>query len=81
MNWQETRSGLRYSFMEPVFFKIDTEIPPSYTEKLLDFMDQKYLLPQKDRFASISRKKAPTGTFLSYAILETTRSKPKPTLC
>ena len=56
--------------MEPLFYKIDTEIPLSYTEKLLDFMQQKYLLPQKDRFTNISRKKAPTGTFLSYAILD-----------
>ena len=54
--------------MAPVSYKIDTEIPASYTEKLLDFIHQKYLLLQKDRFTSISRKKTETGNFLSYAV-------------
>ena len=54
--------------MAPVSYKIDTEIPASYTEKLLDFIHQKYLLPQKDRITSISRKKTETGSFLSYAV-------------
>lgn len=56
--------------MEPVFYKIDTELPLSYTEKLLDFIYQKYLLPQKDRFASISRKKATTGSYIEYMVLD-----------
>jgi heat shock protein HtpX len=54
--------------MEPVSYEIDTEIPASYTEKLLGFIHQKYLLLQKDRFTSISRKKTETGSFLSYAV-------------
>ena len=61
--------------MAPVSYKIDTEIPASYTEKLLDFIHQKYLLPQKDRITSISRKKTETGNFLSYAVRDA-RGKP-----
>jgi len=58
--------------MEPVFYKIETEIPLSFTEKLLDFTQKKYLVPQKDRFASISRKKTATGSYLSYTVLDPT---------
>jgi heat shock protein HtpX len=58
--------------MEPVFYKIETEIPLSFTEKLLDFTQKKYLVPQKDRFASISRKKTATGSYLSYTLLDPT---------
>src|SRR3990172_2612405 len=54
--------------MAPVSYKIDTEIPASYTEKLLDFIQKKYLLPQKERFTSISRKKSDKGSYLSYAV-------------
>ena len=49
-------------------YKIDTEVPASYTEKLLDFIQKKYLLPQKERFMSIARKKSETGSYLSYIV-------------
>jgi heat shock protein HtpX len=55
--------------MESVFYKIDTEVPASYIEKLLDFTHKKYLAPQKERFTSISRKRTETGSFLSYTVL------------
>ena len=54
--------------MAPISYKIDTEIPASYTEKLLDFIQKKYLLPQKERFTSVSRKKSDKGSYLSYAV-------------
>ena len=54
--------------MAPVSYKIDTEVPASYTEKLLDFIQKKYLLPQKERFTSVSRKKSESGSYLSYAV-------------
>ena len=54
--------------MAPISYKIDTEIPVTYTEKLLDFIQKKYLLPQKERFTSVSRKKSEAGSFLSYAV-------------
>jgi len=56
--------------MEPVSYEIDTEVPKSYLEKLLDFIHQKYLLPQKERFRGIARKKAETGSVLSYSVLD-----------
>ena len=54
--------------MAPVSYKIDTEVPVSYTEKLLDFIQKKYLLPQKERFTGVSRKKSEKGSYLSYAV-------------
>jgi heat shock protein HtpX len=54
--------------MAQVSYKIETEIPVSYTEKLLDFIQKKYLLPQKERFSGITRKKTETGSYLSYSV-------------
>jgi heat shock protein HtpX len=56
--------------MEPVSYEIDTEIPVSYMEKLLDFVHKKYLLPQKERFRGIARKKLETGSILSYSVVD-----------
>jgi heat shock protein HtpX len=62
--------------MAPVSYKIDTEVPVSFTEKLLDFIHRKYLLAQKERFTSISRKKAESGSYLSYSVLDS-QGKPQ----
>ena len=56
--------------MEPVSYEIDTEVPVSYKEKLLDFIQKKYLLPQKERFRGIARKKLETGSVLSYSVAD-----------
>jgi len=56
--------------MEPVSYEIDTEVPVSYMEKLLDFIQKKYLLPQKDRFRGVARKKSETGSVLSYSVVD-----------
>ncbi len=55
---------------EPVFYKIATEVPASYMEKLLDFIYKQYLLPQRQRFADLTRETAENGTFLSYVTLD-----------
>jgi len=55
--------------MEPVSYEIDTELPRSYMDKLLDFINNKYLLPQKERFRGIVKKKTETGSSLSYSVI------------
>jgi heat shock protein HtpX len=54
---------------EPVSYKITPEVPPSYMEKLFDYIYTKYLLPQKQRFTNISRETSTQGDFLSYTIV------------
>jgi len=56
--------------MKPVSYEIDTEVPTSYMEKLLEFIHKKYLLPQKERFRGIARKKSETGSTLSYSVVD-----------
>src|SRR4030042_1106332 len=55
---------------EPVSYKITTEVPASYMEKLLDFIHKQYLLPQKQRFTDFSRETTASGTFLSYVVVD-----------
>jgi heat shock protein HtpX len=55
---------------ETVSYKITTEVPISYMEKLLDFIYTHYLLPQKQRFTNFSRENTESGNFLSYVIVD-----------
>lgn len=55
---------------EPVSYKITTEVPPSYREKLFDFIYAQYLLPQKSRFTDFSRQTSKEGDFLSYFVID-----------
>jgi len=55
---------------EPVSYKITPEVPPSYMQKLFDYIYTKYLLPQKKRFTNISRETSTQGDFLSYMIVD-----------
>jgi heat shock protein HtpX len=55
--------------MGTVTYEIDTEVPLGYMGKLMDFVHKKYLLPQKERFSGIARKKAETGSALSYTVI------------
>jgi len=54
----------------PISFKVDTEVPPSYFEKLLDFMYKQYLLPQKQRFSYLTREAGKDRVRLSYVVLD-----------
>ncbi len=50
-------------------FQISTEIPQSYMEKLFDFVQTKYLLPQKQRFTGLLRSSSEGYPSLSYTVL------------
>jgi len=54
---------------EAASYKIATELPASYIEKLFAFMHTQYLLPQKQRFANFYRETADVVPFLSYVVL------------
>jgi len=55
---------------EAVFYKISTELPASYMEKLFSFIYTQYLLPQKQRFTNFYRETAGGVPFLSYVVLD-----------
>ena len=55
---------------EAVSYKIATELPASYMEKLFAFIYTQYLLPQKQRFTNFYREIANGVPFLSYVILD-----------
>jgi heat shock protein HtpX len=53
-----------------VSYKIATELPASYMEKLFAFIYAQYLLPQKQRFTSFYRETTYGIPFLSYVVLD-----------
>jgi len=55
---------------QPVSYKIISEIPSSYMQKLFDYIYSQYLVPQKQRFTDISRENSSRGDFLSYTIVD-----------
>ncbi len=54
--------------MEPVSYEIETEVPNVYMDKLMEFIQKKYLLPQKERFRGIAKRKDEAGISLSYTV-------------
>jgi heat shock protein HtpX len=58
-----------------ISYAIDTEIPPNYIGNLMDFIYQKYLLPQKQRFANVSRGIMDGDPSLTFNVLDSTGKK------
>ncbi len=56
--------------MSSVSYKLDTEVPSSYYDKLLEFMYRKFVLPQKQRFTNASKETSASGSSLRYNILD-----------
>jgi heat shock protein HtpX len=53
-----------------VGYAVEVEIPLSYMRNLMDFVYQKYLLPQKTRFVDISRTDAGEQSSLGFVVLD-----------
>ena len=54
----------------PVSFDLQTEVPSNYIGNMLDFIYQKYLLAQKQRFTNISRSTENGESTLTYDIVD-----------
>ncbi len=54
----------------PSSYRITPEVPPSYYEKLFDFIYTQYLLPQKTRFTDIIRETNSQGDKLTYFVTD-----------
>ncbi|MGZ4850077.1 MAG: M48 family metallopeptidase [Candidatus Bathyarchaeia archaeon] len=55
---------------EPFSYKINTEIPLTYMQKLFDYIYNHYLFPQKQKFTDLNRETSAQGDYLSYIIID-----------
>jgi heat shock protein HtpX len=51
-------------------YTIETEIPSEKTQDFIDFIDRKYVTPQRERLASISRKTIEGNASLAFTLLD-----------
>jgi heat shock protein HtpX len=56
-------------------YRITSEVPPSYYEKLLDFFYTEYLLAQKQRFNEIIRETTDQTDKLTYFVIDANRKR------
>jgi heat shock protein HtpX len=60
---------------KPVSYSIETEIPSSYKERLLDYIQRKYLLATPSQFSNISRTTAEGRPFLTFDAVDSTKKQ------
>jgi heat shock protein HtpX len=53
-----------------VSYKIETEIPSSYREKLLDYIQRKYVLASPSQFSTVSRTTTDGYPFLAFDVVD-----------
>jgi len=58
-----------------VSFVIETETPSNFMGSLLDFVYQKYIFPQKQRFTNVSRKVVNGDSALTFTVLDSSGKK------
>ena len=57
--------------VEPITYHLKTQAPNSYVEKLFDFIQNQYLLAQKQRFTNFTRQTTDKSDYLSYVVTDT----------
>jgi heat shock protein HtpX len=60
---------------ETISYEIKPDIPVRYVENLLDYIYQKYLLPQKDRFSRASKTTTGGTPSLAFTVLDQKRER------
>jgi heat shock protein HtpX len=53
-------------------YSVETNIPSSYAEKLIDFIYQKYIQPEERRFTKVSKKILDGDPSLTFTLLDST---------
>ncbi|HYA77455.1 MAG TPA: M56 family metallopeptidase [Verrucomicrobiae bacterium] len=56
-------------------YRIDTQVPTSYYDKLLDYMYWFFSDPEEKKFSSLSKEATPNGNRISYVILDSQRKQ------
>jgi heat shock protein HtpX len=57
---------------KPVYYNIETEIPSTYKEKLLDYIQRKYVLAAPTQFSDVSRTTADGHPLLAFDVADST---------
>jgi heat shock protein HtpX len=71
----QTQSGETLVSDRTFSYSIELEIPASYTGSLLDFVYQKYILPEERQFSDVSRAEVDGLPALRFIVLDDSRAK------